>query len=287
MLVHATSEFGTLRRVAMRYAGDFTRPLTGPHVHPVTVRQMTTSSYAPYGKATVRSQQNDLIRLLRDRGTEVILLDEADGCSWQHYTRDIAFVIDDVLFFARLNSGDRRPEADALVALTAGALRVARLEAGTVEGGDIMLHTGIVLAGLSEETSMTGIGALRSALVRHGIDREVIPVRFSTDGIVHLDDHFTIAAPGTALVHRPVFPGAQIRWFEQHFDLIEVTDEEALAVQANVLAIAPGTVVVTDGSDRIAAELAARGIKVLTINYSEVTRLPGSLRCTTLPLLRD
>jgi N-dimethylarginine dimethylaminohydrolase len=44
--------------------------------------------------------------------------------------------------------------------------------------------------------------------------------------------------------------------------------------------------VAADGSDRIAGELSARGIEVITVDYSEVTRIPGSLRCTTLPLLR-
>jgi N-dimethylarginine dimethylaminohydrolase len=44
--------------------------------------------------------------------------------------------------------------------------------------------------------------------------------------------------------------------------------------------------VAADGSDRIATALAARGIEVITIGYSEVTRIPGSLRCTTWPLVR-
>ena len=61
---------------------------------------------------------------------------------------------------------------------------------------------------------------------------------------------------------------------------------EALAVQVNVLAIDPATIVVAAGSERIAAALAALGLTVLTVDYSEVTRVPGSLRCTTLPLLR-
>ncbi|WP_344480517.1 arginine deiminase family protein [Streptomyces amakusaensis] len=87
-------------------------------------------------------------------------------------------------------------------------------------------------------------------------------------------------------MHRPVFTPGRIRWFAERFDLIDVTSAEARAVQVNVLAIAPGTVVVAQGSDRIAAELAARGIEVLTVEYSEVTKIPGSLRCTTLPLHR-
>jgi N-dimethylarginine dimethylaminohydrolase len=280
------TEYGTLQRVVMRYAGEFTRPLNGPGIHPVLARQQATSRWAPYNPAKVRVQQHALISLLRKRGTQVVILREAPGCSTQHYPRDIGFVIDDVLFAARLNSAHRLPEADALADLTAGTPNLAELSAGTIEGGDVMLHDGCVLVGLSEETSPEGANALQAALAQHRIDREVIPVRFATGGIVHLDDHFNIVAPGTALIHSAVFPPDQVRWFDKRFDLIDVTDHEARAVQVNVLAIAPGVVVATEGSDRIAGELSARGIEVITIDYSEVTRIPGSLRCTTLPLLR-
>ncbi|WP_405893433.1 arginine deiminase family protein [Streptomyces sp. NBC_01527] len=284
---HATSEYGTLRRVAMRHAGDFTRDLDGPGVHPVLARQQTTSTWTEYSPSTVRAQQDTLIHLLRSRGTEVILFDEAPGCSAQHYPRDIAFVIDHVLVMARLNSDHRHPEAAALTQLVAGVPDVVHLDGGTIEGGDVMLHADSVLVGLSEETSPAGIKALQAALARHGVEREVRPVDFAVDGIVHLDDHFNIVAPDTALIHRGVFPAAQLRWFDQHFDLIDVSDDEALDVQTNVVAIAPDTVVVAAGSDRVAAQLAARGLEVLTIDYSEVTRIPGSLRCTTLPLNRS
>ncbi|MGK4906501.1 dimethylarginine dimethylaminohydrolase family protein [Streptomyces albus] len=270
----------------MRYASDFTRPLEGPSVHPVLTRQQTTSKWAPYDTARVHAQQDTLITLLRRRGADVVLLDPAPGCSAQHYPRDLGFVIEDVLFLARLNSPHRLPEAAALTRLAAAMPKVARLPEGTIEGGDVMLHDGSVLVGLSEETSPAGADTLQRALKQLGIDREVIPIPFATQGIVHLDDHFTIIAPHTALIHRAVFARPQARWFEQRFDLIDVTDEEALAVQANVLAIAPHTVVVAQGSDRIARALTTRGIEVLTVDYSEVTKLPGSLRCSTLPLLR-
>ncbi|WP_326847497.1 dimethylarginine dimethylaminohydrolase family protein [Streptomyces kaniharaensis] len=285
--VHVATEYGTLKRVALRHAGDFTRPLDGPDVHPVLARQQATSTWTTYDPATVRAQQDQLIGLLRDRGTDVVLLPAAPGCSAQHYPRDIAFAVDHVLFRARLNSEHRLAEASALTDPAVGGQPVD-LTRGTIEGGDILLpDTDRVLVGLSEETSPDGATALQEALARHGIDREVVPVPFAVKGIVHLDDHLAVVAPGTALIHREVFTADQNRWFNAHFDhLVPVTDAEARAVQVNVLAIAPTTVVVAAGSDRIAAALTALGLEVLTVDYSEVTRIPGSLRCTTLPLLR-
>jgi N-dimethylarginine dimethylaminohydrolase len=78
-----------------------------------------------------------------------------------------------------------------------------------------------------------------------------------------------------------------MRWFGEHFDLIPVTDEEALAVEVNAFALAPGVVVVAERSERIATELQVRGIEVIPIDYSEVTKIPGSFRCSTLPLARS
>jgi hypothetical protein len=49
-------------------------------------------------------------------------------------TRDLGFVIADVLFKTRVNSEHRRPEVDALVTLTAEMPKVAHLRSGTVEG---------------------------------------------------------------------------------------------------------------------------------------------------------
>jgi N-dimethylarginine dimethylaminohydrolase len=194
---NVATEYATLQRVAMRYAGDFSRTLDGPDIHPVLARHKATSMWAPYSPAKVRAQQDALISVLRERGTEVVILPETPGCSTQHYPRDIGFVIDDILFAARLNSAHRLPETDALADLTAAMPNLTQLAAGTIEGGDVMLHDGCVLVGLSEETSPDGAGALQAALAQHHIDREVTPARFATDGIVHLDDHFNIVAPGT------------------------------------------------------------------------------------------
>ena len=59
---HVANEYGTLQRVAMRYAGEFTRPVDGPDIHPVLVRQQATSTWAPYNPAKVRAHEVPEIR---------------------------------------------------------------------------------------------------------------------------------------------------------------------------------------------------------------------------------
>lgn len=284
--VGVASEYGQLRSVLMRHAGPAVPDLSGS-LDPVLTRQLATSRWATYSVERVRAQQCRFIDLMRGRGVEVVLADQVPGCYAQHYTRDLGFVVDDVFVVSRLNSPRRHGEFAGLRRLCEHIDRVTYLDAGTIEGGDVMLHDGHVLVGLSEETSPAGVEALRHRLDQLGVERLVTPIEFVCDGIVHLDDHFNIVAPELALVHRSVFDDVQMRWFGEHFDLISVTDEEALGVEVNVLALAPGVVVVAERSERIAAELRVRGIEVIPIDYSEVTKIPGSFRCSTLPLVRS
>lgn len=283
--VGVDSEFGELRSVVMRHAGPVTLDLSGP-LDPVLARQHETSRWGSYSPERVRAQQYRFIELLHARGVEVMLADQAPDSYCQHYTRDIGFVIDNVFVVSRLHSRRRQGEFAGVRRLVERIERVAYLDAGTIEGGDVMLHDGMVLVGLSEETSPAGVDALRYQLDRLGIDRTVRPIAFACGGIVHLDDHFNIVAPGVALVNPHVFDDSQMRWFAEQFDLIPVTGTEAAAVEVNTLALAPGVVVVAERSERIAAELDSRDIEVIPVDYSEVTRIPGAFRCSTLPLVR-
>lgn len=279
---NVATEYGPLQRVAMRYAGDVSRNLDGPDIHPILARQKATSAWAPYSPAKVRTEQNALISVLRERGTEVVLLSEAPGCSTQHYPRDIGFVIDEIFFAARLNHEHRPPEAEAL---GAAIPNLAQLAAGTIEGGDVMLHNGCVLVGLSEKPLPRGPTHCRplspnTASNVRSCPSGSRPTASSTSTITSISSlpalHSSTAAP--SIRTKSGSSTSTSTWSTSQ-------TKRHSPVQVNVLAIAPGVVVAAEGSDRIAGELSTGGIEI-TVDYSEVTRISGSLRCTTLPLLR-
>ena len=58
-------------------------------------------------------------------------------------------------------------------------------------------------------------------------------------------------------------------------------------MNSNVFSISPEVVVSEVGFTRVNSELTNRGITVETINYKEIAKMEGLLRCSTLPLLRD
>lgn len=285
--VEVGSETGRLRTVIMCLANPWRTPLsTLRQIDVAGVHQMVRNRWRPYAVEQVREQQQALIELLRGRGAEVLLADNLHQIS-QHYTRDIGFAIDDTFVVARPRRPYRQAEVPGIRRYLRRMSRVAHLDDGSIEGGDVMLTDGHVLVGLGEETDEAAVRALAHRLAEDGNPRRVVPLRFRHRGVVHLDTKVNVVGDHLALVHRPSFAPDSLRWLEDHFDLIDVTDEEVANTEVNTIAVEPGVVVVQARSGRIADELARRGITPLLLDYSAVTRLPGSFRCTTLPVRRD
>jgi N-dimethylarginine dimethylaminohydrolase len=254
--VNVRSEFDRLKVVAMRWAI--------PHrtswrdvvslLNPSVRAQMRHNAWADYRYALVRTQQQR--------------------------------VIDDVFFVGRMGTRYREPEQEPLAALAPRLSKVVRLEQGRIEGGDVMLYGDTVLVGLSEATDAAGVAELRRQLAALHSPRDVIPIPFSHRGVIHLDTKFNIVADHCALFTRGSFPPDTRRWMEQHFDLIEATDAETRGLEINTVALGGGHIVVSAQRERLATCLAQRGLTPIPVDYSEVTRWPGSFRCTTLPIER-
>lgn len=287
--VNVRSEIDTLKVVVMCWANPHRISLGNvvTSLFNTSVRaQLRHNTWKGYDYVRVREQQQGLIQVLRDHGVTVLLLDNVPGVSSQHYTRDIAFCIDDAFFVARMGTRYREPEQRALATLLPRLSKVVRLERGRIEGGDVMLYGDNVLVGLGEATDTEGVDALRHKLAELGNPREVVAISFAHRGVIHLDTKFNVVGNNVALIARKSFRPDTVRWFERHFDLIEATDEETSGLGINTFAIGGGRVIVRETSGRLAKLIQDKGLTPILVDYSEVTHWPGSFRCTTLPLER-
>ncbi|MGL5816693.1 MAG: dimethylarginine dimethylaminohydrolase family protein [Phycicoccus sp.] len=284
--ISVRSETDVLKTVLMRLIAPF-RPLGSAKalLEPSIVRQMLHNRFAPYQVERAQAQQLALITTLEERGVRV-LLEPPIAHSGAHYTRDVGFTIDDTFFVARMATRMREPEIPALEPWFARFSTVTRLDAGHIEGGDVMLAPGRVLVGLGEATNEAGVASLTAALDRIGSAREVVPLSFTSSGVIHLDTKFNLVAPDLAVISRESFEDKSLRWLEQHFELIDATPEETRAIHLNTLAIGNGQVVMDARAERLASLVRERGVDPILLDYSEITRVPGSFRCTTLPLER-
>ena len=286
--VNVCSEFDRLKTVVMRWANParISLSMVASVFNASVCAQLRHNTWKYYDYMRVREQQQHVVQILRDHGVAVLFLDNVPGVGSQHYTRDIAFCIDDAFFVARMGTRYREPEQCALAPLLPRLSRVVRLERGRIEDGDVMLYTDKVLVGLGEATDTEGVNELRHTLAELGNPREVVSIPFSQRGVIHLDTKFNIVGEHVALFARESFEPDTVRWFEKHFDLIEATNEEARGLEINTFAIGDRKVIMFENSERLARLIQQRGLTPILVDYSEVTRWPGSFRCTTLPVER-
>jgi N-dimethylarginine dimethylaminohydrolase len=159
-----------------------------------------------------------------------------------------------------------------------------------LEGGDVVVLGEKILVGTSANpttgSSELGYQWLRSHLEPQGYDVE--RVRLPED-ILHLDVALSVPRPGLIVVCPEVFPDG----IPAHFDgweRIEVSREETRYLATNGLPIDQdryilGTNDHFDG-ERLARALEARGIEVIPIRFAAHSEDGGSIRCSTLPLMR-
>jgi N-dimethylarginine dimethylaminohydrolase len=285
--IFVPSETGALKTVLMRLASpiDPIGSISALFERGV-MYQMFSNSFASYQVERVQAQQLKLKSTLEAHGARVILEPPLKNSSGQ-YTRDIGFAIDDTFFVSRMGIRYRDSEILATEPWFVRFSKVVRLDAGRIEGGDVMLAPGRVLVGLGEATSEEGIASLKTALARIGNTREVVPLRFKSRGIIHLDTKFNLVAPNIAVISRHSFEEKSLKWLERNFQLIDATPEETRAVHINTFVIGDGHVAMDTRAERLASLLESNGLTPVLIDYSEVTRVPGSFRCSTLPLERS
>jgi N-dimethylarginine dimethylaminohydrolase len=188
---------------------------------------------------------------------------------------------------AKMGTPIRHKEKASIAKYTNQFPKVARITKGRIEGGDVMLHKNSVLVGLGEASNMDGINNLQELLTLNNIDREIIPIHFSHRGIIHLDTKFNIVGEKMAVLNPKSFKKESLKWFENNFDLIEATEKETSEISINTFSIAPTKVIMKQGSERIGSLIEKKGVTPIYVKYNEVTKLPGSLRCTTCPIERQ
>ena len=92
-----------------------------------------------------------------------------------------------------------------------------------------------------------------------------------------------------ALIYPPWCDYETIRYLRSiGYTLIEVPpDEQQSRWPVNMHTIEPRKVIMNEGSPRTRALLEKPGVETIEIQYDEVQRYGGGIRCTTMQLVRD
>ncbi len=222
--------------------------------------------------AIAREQHAQYVTALEEAGVEVTALAEEPDLPDASFVEDTVVVLDEVAILCRPGTGSRAAEVERIKHETARIRPVRRIVApGTIDGGDVLKLGRLLYVGLSTRTNEEGIRQLKEALRPFGYAVKAVHVR----GCLHLKTGVTSPDEGLLL--------ANPEWI----DLGEFEGMEVLHVPsyepwgANTLPV-DGAVVVAASSPRSADLLERRGLRVISVNISELQKAEAGVTCLSV-----
>ena len=225
----------------------------------------------------------------------------------QIFTRDIAFVIDDVIIEAGILP-DRVKEFPAIKHVIdqidpAKFIRIEDKEKVHIEGGDVILWNDYIFIGTYHGDDYSAVKTARTN--QAGIDfiKNLFPHKKimtfdlvkswedAHDNALHLDCCFQPVGKNKAIIYKGGFRNeAEYLQLVDLFgmdNLFHITRDEMYNMNSNVFSIDDNVVVSEQNFTRLNNWLRDNGFIVEEIPYAEIAKQEGLLRCSTLPLIRD
>ena len=211
----------------------------------------------------------------------------------QIFARDIGFVIEDYFFISNMKHQIRSAELDGIrhVLDSIDTSKLVEIPKDIyVEGGDVLLWNEFVFIGLGDRTTKNAVPFIQDIFPNKtilGFDM-VVDQESADKNILHLDCAFQPIGKDEAIIYYDGFkskPTEILDLFPKD-KLLEVSLDEKNRMFPNIFSISPSKIVVERGFERLKHELIQRGYEVFEVDYSEVCKLGGLLRCSTLPLKR-
>jgi dimethylargininase len=219
-----------------------------------------------------RVQHEAYERCLEDAGCTVRRLEAGPEMPDSVFIEDMAVIFDELALIARPGALSRRAETPAVADAVARYRPVRHIDApATLDGGDVLCIGRTVLAGLSSRTNTAGVDQVRCILSPAGYDVRAIEVR----ECLHLKSAVTAVADDILLVNRAWIPTADL----SAFDVVEVHPAEPFA--ANALRLSD-RVVHAAAFPRTRERLERRGIRVASVELSELAKAEGAVTCCSL-----
>ena len=244
-------------------------------VSPSIVRcELTHLGRVPIDLARAEAQHAAYEEALRALGCRLVRVPGAPDLPDAVFVEDTAIVLDEVAILTRPGAPSRRPETEAVAEGLARYRPLRRVvDPGTLEGGDVLRAGRTLFVGQSSRTNAAGLAQLREHVA--GFGYQVVPVEVRE--CLHLKSAVTLVAPGTFLV-QPAWVARD--WFAGA-TFIEVDPREPFA--ANALLVGDG-VIYPDVFPLTRLRLEAKGLRVVTVDVSELQKAEGAVTCCSVIL---
>ena len=229
-------------------------------------------------------QHDEFVNILREQGSEVILLPYHKKYPEQVFTRDIGFTLGETIFVADMASDVRNGEENVLKQwLEDEEISYYNIIGHQIEGGDVIIDRDTIYIGLSDRTNREAIEHLQNLLKKQF---DIIPIDFQSK-YLHLDCVFNIVSPELAIIYPGALKPEQIELFKSRYEVIEVSEEEQFTLGTNVLSIGYNKIISLPINKKVNEELRKRGFEIIEVDITEIIKSGGSFRCCTLPIHRE
>lgn len=241
-------------------------------------------------------EHNDFVTKLQELGVDVIVADAPEAGELDAlFVYDPSFTTDEGLLLCRPGKIPRRGEV-AMAQDAAKALKIpifGEVKApGTVEGGDMLwLDRNTLAIGEGYRTNAPGIDQIAVFLRPLGVDvvRVPLPYWHGPDECLHLMSLISPVDEKLAVVYKPLMPVPFVQLLEREgWSFVEVPDQEFATQGSNVLAVAPGKVLMLKDNPVTIERLRDAGVEAHTYTGDEISHnRAGGPTCLTRPILRE
>ena len=243
-----------------------------------------------------RREHDAFVEILKKTGAEVLYHPEAQPDHADSiFTYDPAIVTEEGAIILRmgktLRKGEEAPMKRRLEQLDIPIHYTISGEA-TVEGGDLLwLNEGNLAVGQGFRSNAEGLRQIREAMKPLGV--EVTPVELpyfgGPEACLHLMSLISFAKSDLAVVYLPLLPVPFWRRLRgQGVTMLSVPEAEFNTMGTNVLALAPGKALISEGNPLTERLLRDAGCDVMTYRGVEISlKTEGGPTCLTRPILRS
>ncbi|MBC3759318.1 amidinotransferase [Hyunsoonleella sp. SJ7] len=269
---------------------------------PKSIEHILAGTYPT--EAAMIKEMNAVLDVLKKYDVKVYRPEVIENCN-QIFSRDIAFVIDDIMIEANILP-HREEEVHAIDYIwnqVSEDKRIILPENCHVEGGDVMPWNDYIFMGTYSGEDYSNLITARTNIQAVGAIQDLFPnkkvksfeLRKSNtnprENALHLDCCFNPLGKGKAIIHKNGFlVEEEYNWLVNFFgkeNLFEITKDEMYDMYSNVFSISEDVIISERSFTRLNNWLQAQGFTVEEVPYAEIGKQEGLLRCTTLPLFRD
>ena len=300
--INIQNEYSPLKTVILGIAEDpGPQPLEKDVYDPGSLFHIQNNSY-PVEKDLL-NEVDDFHGKLVKHNVDVIRPQNISDCN-QIFARDLGFVISNMFFMSNIVP-NREEEIEGIQSI------ITKFDAGVIklpdfmhiEGGDVIIHNDKIFIGTYSDKDYSSLITARTNnesieyLKKMINEFEIIPIDIKKsntniyENTLHLDCCFQTISKNNAIICPDGFKNIDdinliIKIFGKE-NIFKSTLQEYSELISNVLVVSPDVIISHSKFKRLNKWLRDKGILVEEVDYTNVSKMSGLFRCSTLPLNRE